>query len=283
MRRTSKIIFCVLTIALVICSFTLPCLADNWATIAPNQEPYAQFPYDNGFRTADRNAIIEAVNKAYEIGLFGGGVPIVITTYVSSTSGNFQVSVHTSPPLLISQDINTPKSDNYTPILSNNSLSYQYSRNGSTYGLQLKKNTFCYAGSVYNTDGATQTPISFSTSETGQKLIAYKNQNGEWVLPTSSYAVNTYDDGENISISIQRILDNYNRALTSNTPDVPSGTSDTYTLDIPAIITAIPNGAKQIINNAFGFQIFGINVAGLLSVLLIVTIISFVVKWLMSR
>lgn len=54
-------------------------------------------------------------------------------------------------------------------------------------------------------------------------------------------------------------------------------------LDIPSVITAVPQSAKSIINNAFGFELFGINVAGLLSVLLIVAIIGFVVKWLMSR
>lgn len=54
-------------------------------------------------------------------------------------------------------------------------------------------------------------------------------------------------------------------------------------LDIGGIISAIPTAAKGIINNVFGFELFGINVAGLLSALLVVGIIAFVVKWLMSR
>lgn len=48
-------------------------------------------------------------------------------------------------------------------------------------------------------------------------------------------------------------------------------------IDIPAIFSAIPAAAKSIINNAFGFELFGINVAGLLSVLLIISVVGFIV------
>lgn len=50
------------------------------------------------------------------------------------------------------------------------------------------------------------------------------------------------------------------------------------TLDVPSIITAIPEGAKTIINNALDFEIFGINVAGTLLAVLVVTIVAFIVK-----
>lgn len=57
----------------------------------------------------------------------------------------------------------------------------------------------------------------------------------------------------------------------------------TENLDIGSIISAIPQGAKNIINGALGFEIFGINVAGTLTAILVVAIIAFVIKWLMTR
>lgn len=57
----------------------------------------------------------------------------------------------------------------------------------------------------------------------------------------------------------------------------------TEKLDIGSIISAIPQGAKNIINGALGFEIFGINVAGTLTAILVVAIIAFVIKWLMTR
>lgn len=54
-------------------------------------------------------------------------------------------------------------------------------------------------------------------------------------------------------------------------------------IDIGEIITAVPEGAKSIINGALGFEIFGINVAGTLTALLVVAIVAFLVKKLMPR
>lgn len=57
----------------------------------------------------------------------------------------------------------------------------------------------------------------------------------------------------------------------------------TEELDVGSIISALPQAAKSIINGAFGFEIFGINVAGTLTAILVVAIVAFVVKWLMSK
>lgn len=56
----------------------------------------------------------------------------------------------------------------------------------------------------------------------------------------------------------------------------------TEELDIGSIISSIPQAAKSVINGALGFEIFGINVAGTLTAILVVAIVGFVVKWLLS-
>lgn len=65
--------------------------------------------------------------------------------------------------------------------------------------------------------------------------------------------------------------------------DLADGVIGSYDLNLGMIITAIPTAAKAIVNNAFGFELFGINVAGLLSVVLIISIVGFIVAKLSSR
>lgn len=73
--------------------------------------------------------------------------------------------------------------------------------------------------------------------------------------------------------------DGYDKAVA----DLADGVIGSYDLDLGKIITAIPTAAKAIVNNAFGFELFGINVAGLLSVVLIISIVGFIVAKLSSR
>lgn len=49
-------------------------------------------------------------------------------------------------------------------------------------------------------------------------------------------------------------------------------------LDIPAIITAVPSAVKNFVNTSFGFEVFGINVAGLLSVIMIIALLVYLVR-----
>lgn len=73
--------------------------------------------------------------------------------------------------------------------------------------------------------------------------------------------------------------DGYDQAVA----DLADGVIGSYDLDLGKIITAIPTAAKAIVNNAFSFELFGINVAGLLSVVLIISIVGFIVAKLSSR
>lgn len=73
--------------------------------------------------------------------------------------------------------------------------------------------------------------------------------------------------------------DGYDKAVA----DLANGVIGSYDLDLGKIITSIPTAAKAIVNNAFGFELFGINVAGLLSVVLIISIVGFIVAKLSSR
>lgn len=61
----------------------------------------------------------------------------------------------------------------------------------------------------------------------------------------------------------------YSRAV----QQLGEGDDASWYLDVPLIITSIPAAARQILTNAFGFEVFGINIAGLLITLITVCII----------
>lgn len=54
-------------------------------------------------------------------------------------------------------------------------------------------------------------------------------------------------------------------------------------LDIPAIINSIPSSVQSFIISAFGFELFGINIAGLLGCLIAIVIVYLVIKLLFGR
>ena len=54
-------------------------------------------------------------------------------------------------------------------------------------------------------------------------------------------------------------------------------------LDIPAIINSVPSSVQSFIISAFGFELFGINIAGLLGCLIAVVIVYLVIKLLLGR
>lgn len=49
-------------------------------------------------------------------------------------------------------------------------------------------------------------------------------------------------------------------------------------LDIPSVISAVPIAVKNFVNTSFGFEVFGINVAGLLSVIMIIALLVYLVR-----
>lgn len=98
----------------------------------------------------------------------------------------------------------------------------------------------------------------------------YTQGQADGYLDSDNYWASRVDEIRNGAYA-EGYAEGYDRAVAN------AGEGDSYTLDIPAIFSAIPSSAKAIINNAFGFELFGINVAGLLSVLLIVSIVAFIV------
>ncbi len=67
--------------------------------------------------------------------------------------------------------------------------------------------------------------------------------------------------------------DGYQNAVEEIETGAPITVKVTENLDIPGIITAIPNAVKTIINDGFGFSLFGINIGGLLITIIVLAIV----------
>lgn len=91
-----------------------------------------------------------------------------------------------------------------------------------------------------------------------------------------------YQEGANSGYDLG-YQEGFDDGVASVPPSQGGDINITETLDIGSIITAIPTGIKTIINDALDFEIFGINVAGTLTAILVVAIVGFVVKWLLSH
>lgn len=302
MRRTSKIIFCMLTVALVICSFTLPCFAVNvtveaegWADIGYSSDisftaprDYATALNEGYFSLAQTHTLIELADEMYKANAFNGQKPVLITLsvydygwYVTFWCNNHTLNLQSYNN--IEAVMGTRTEDHKLPF------TFPTSYNNRTWtGYVLKLSGSAYQPYVAGNAGVTiydgQTVPSYTYASW---YYAYFN-GSEWTYDESDIfcacsEMDTADYGSPVE-EFEYALNKWKNANEGSTEvDNIIVENVEYQLDIPSIITAIPNGAKQMINNAFGFEIFGINVAGLLSVVLIVTIVAFVVKWLMSK
>lgn len=310
-----KKLFACCALVFLLISVSVPCFAvviDEdayyWGTISNTMTSVELGFFDRSYDTADQRAqdtqaiydtyynvraissLIDMVKYQYKIGLYGGSIPVAImipvTNHSAPTPSNPTVVYHdtwnlrvycvrqSELALLFSGE---NKSDVDIGVVYDSGTGFFKEKNG----LRMDFYTIYSNGDVehegYTSDGV----IRYTNRDyfgAYSRMVAIYNDG--WSIGNSGYFASYWSNGSTVPTSYNNIMTLYDD--TEKQP-VDAEYSYDYELDIPSIITAVPNGAKQIINNAFGFEIFGINVAGLLSVLLIVAIVGFVVKWLMSR
>lgn len=281
--KRGKLIACLVFVFIVVFSFSLPCLCASWGEMHPNSSPQFKIPlnatFENGIDYSNYQAITTIIDNAYDIGLFGGAVPLFITMDIYTNGNPSPVYVHFANPTIPTSG--GGKYDGVQVVFesSTNRLVARYYV-GSSYSTLYLQTWFMTESGEFGRDIGSMSPyVQLSTS--GKKVLAYYN-NGTWEMGgelTSTLSVNVYSVGEVANETLTDIISVQEEVLEGVTIVPPPQ----YELNIGEIITAIPNGAKQIINNAFDMEIFGINVAGLLSTILVVVIVAFVVKWLTSR
>lgn len=279
MRKTIKIIFCSLVIVTIL---TANVFASGWAGYTPSTSlPEEDIFAESTTSVYSTTELINITNRAYALGLFGGAKPIAVLWFNGII---FFVSV--SPIADINQTgTPTTKSEYYAYIDTETNFLYSSPDNSLLLSLLVSNGDFVHIES-------SESGVSLDLT----KILLVLDENGNWYYDDNDNRFAQFHNVDaNVNNTLVQIADTYESALAGymppSEPSVPSEPSEpseppiiqNYILDIPSIITAIPNGAKQIINNAFGFEIFGINIAGLLSVVLIVAIVAYAVKKMMSR
>lgn len=270
MKKTLKVFFCTLLIVTVL---TAQVCASGWAEYSPDYADTAELLFaENVNSTQSAETMKNIVENAYNLGLFGGAVPIAVTRDKLSNTSFFVKVICMAPVIVNESGTNPPKESTYGSINVQPEVTTIEATEGMQYLSYLLVNNGDY---LFATTEAEQYTMGLD-----EKVLLIKDQNEGWYYNSGSSTFaqfNNTDTTENAGLTY--INEVYTLAYTPPAPPVYVE----YILDIPSIITAIPNGAKQIINNTFGFEIFGINVAGLLSVIIIVALVAWGAKKLTTR
>lgn len=288
MRKTIEIIFCSLVIVTIL---TANVFASGWAGYTPNFSDETDMLFLENISSAySAETLGEVITNGYNLGLYGGAIPIAVSMSEADDFENaYTVNVICVVPVIESNmtGTNPAKTSAYGTIFVHGMNEYSIT---SSEGQYYASYILLGNGDNWAVLGVYQGSYTISDNE---KILLIKDESGEWYYDDNSSIFAQFhnvDATENENLG--SINEKYLNALEGYAPpSEPSEPSEppappiiqNYILDIPSIITAIPNGAKQIINNTFGFELFGINIAGLLSVFIIIAIVAYAVKKMMSR
>lgn len=114
-----------------------------------------------------------------------------------------------------------------------------------------------------------------------EEVLFYRDSSGNFINNSLNFATVTGGDGKAVALTA------YNRWFQWLSQSSSGGDDGSLVvvneLDIGSIIASLPQAARNILDSTFGFELFGINIAATLTAVLLVSIVAFVVKWLMSR
>lgn len=284
---------------------------------------FASIENPGGQSNEQKQMYINLVDTAYKIGLFGGAYPVMIAmTKTADLNTGYRLEVFAVPAMQSLLEDTAKARGWYIRVSVSGITTFTRQVGADLYSFPTVQFIMGLDGSWSPSQvGVSQVKAGngvFTDSagnQTGKRLIvAVRAENGRtWINPSYNANFGFVENGtgynaptSNIITSYDRILANFNQGVQSGFTDgyeqgqeegfeigYRDGHADGYTegflagspqmVEIENIITAVPQGLKSILDNSLDFEIFDINVAGLLSVLLIVSIVGFVVKWLMTR
>lgn len=285
-----KVIVWVCAVVCVLMACVVPCWADTWDEVAPNYGlPFVGAPtYANG--TNNTEMVIEAVEKATKLGMFGGAQPVLIVYMFDENNDSTRI-------LVIVPSANMFGSYNVSNTGAFKSVAY---KNGNS-GFVLNNNvqtvegavrtpfvTYClqYSGDwaitrFYNPDDYLQTDateLGQQTTTIYKRVAMWSTSTRTWEQPTP-FGFDIIGWGANTTefAYLRGIVNKYDEQidlLTSEAVVVPPAT---YELDIATIFDGMFNGVHNIFEG-FDIELFGISIVGVLVACLVIAIVTFIVK-----
>lgn len=305
-----KRIFAVICAVVVVALSVVPCFADVWIDEAPTYATAMTASVEQASSQTNTDNLLNAVDLATTIGLFGGAKPVAIIYNSLGSGRGFYIEVMT--PAVIGQTVSglnkytdvqagviTPATSGKLCVLYNSSakgyMLWRMGTNGDWYPYSIitssSPSVQLYSGEI----GA--------ESAGAKKLVAYWSSYYQQWRPGANLAGAEYATGSNtntqaIVTAIGTISQKYADIANSSSEEMDEwydqGYTDGYdvgviegyeegvrngsaTLEIPAIFDSMFAGARSIMS-AFDIEIFGINIIGTLVAVLVITIIAFVVR-----
>lgn len=275
-----KIAIALCAICLIVCCTVLPCFASAWDK-NDNYQLTLVNPVQSANWRENTGDVMLAVNRAEELGLFGGMHATAILYKVWEDGFYICAVVPAGDEGSIGTTTEKDTNSFYTHITSENMLSVTNLRTYTpqayavyylTYGGDWFVGDFSYAGDYLE--------LSTLSARDGYVAVAFRDMTGGgWSQPSNmTYATgwqNNQPSGQQYELNgVKGIVDDYGEWL--NATD-----EYTYTLDIPAIFDSMVNGARSIMG-AFDIELFGMNVINVLIALLITAIVTFIVRKLVK-
>lgn len=288
---------------IVVFSLSIPCFADGWQwwtyneITNPTRITLSSAQFQGIYSELTQDALIDMVNIATKCNAFGGYLPVYITMTISDASGTESdnglsvwciapTDLQSAEPLtdvIINTSIN-PDNNVLSCIAYGSANSYRLFEYGIT-----SNGSFLPTGNTKNLL-AIFPYVNGGTAAQRLKLVGQWSGNSDIGITRFNDDVSSFAQYYTAYYAGQYNGKKWSQATTMLSHWQQAGqiieegdTIVSYDLNIPALITSIPAAAQSLINNSFGFEVFGINVAGLLSVLLVVIIVGFVIKWLIRR
>lgn len=305
-------ILAIIACIILVFALSIPCFADGWEwwtyneRMNPTKTDLSSALFQGFYTENTQDTFIELLNTAKDLNAFNGMLPVFCTMTISPVMGTDQqygLSVWAISPEELTTA--TPLTNTWVQMQTTTTSPYQnyllcevYESENSNIPMTLYEYGITSNGSFVKTGNTKDTlyipPYIASNLNALRLVCVWGGQNTELTryngivtsmdqYYTAYYAGTQYRDKtwalaetwKNRWVSLQENV--------TEEPPVSTPPQVSYTLSIPELITSIPAAAQNLIITTFGFEIFGINVAGLLSVILIVVIVSFAIEWLMNR
>lgn len=273
-----KIAIALCAICLVVCCCVLPCFATAWDN-NPSYQRALVNPVQSANWRENTGDVILAVDRATELGLFGGIYPVAILYRVWEDGFYVCAVVPSGKYANFGTTVNKPVAF-YTSIVSGNMLQVANISDYDTQGYSVYFLTYggdWFVGDYYRAGDFLE--LSKLSDRNGYVAVAFRDLGGGWVQPSDmTYGTgwqSPQPSGEQYELNgVRTIADDYAEYLE------PTDTHY-YTIDIPAIFDSMFNGAGSILG-AFDITFFGINIVNILIAVVVIAIVTFIVRKLVK-
>lgn len=273
----------------------VPCGAESWDEVTPTFSNRLTLLNNNGTYERNTEAVCELVDKAYQLGMFGGSAPVAILYRITQGGEGYSIMVLTPTT---NSSANWVDNSFTTGSKRTRTAFYITNQNVAclTIGQATTRTPFCVWYLMDNGDwmvtahyGTTSgTGVSMSNVTVGQnttvinKVVATYMLRGEARWNNASWN-NTYgygySTGGDVDQGILSITAKYDEQLAKldYIPPDPVPPTVSYQLDIAAIFDGYFAGVRDSLG-AFDINLFGINIIGVLIAFVVIAVVAFIVR-----